>query len=73
MAISFVRTFSQQQKAAKWAALMHKQGYTIAMSDACDDVQLLKDDGTDWTDLPQTTKGYFVVLAFNKDGSKADA
>lgn len=73
MAISFVRTFSKQDKAAKWAALMNKQGYSIAMSDVCDDVQLLKEDNTGWIDIPEIKDGYFIVLAFNRNGSKDDA
>lgn len=73
MAVSFMRTFSQSKPAAAWAAVMHAKGYSIAMSNACDDVQLLKEDGSDWIDVPNTNNGYVVVLAFNKDGSKQDA
>lgn len=73
MAVSFVKTFSQQGPAAEWAALMHAKGYSIAISDVCDDVQLLKEDGSDWANPPKITNGYFVVLAFNKDGKARDA
>lgn len=73
MAVSFVRTFAQSESAAAWAAVMHAKGYSIAISNACDDVQLLKEDGSNWANPPRIPNGYVVVLAFNKEGSKQDA
>jgi len=73
MAVSFVRTFSQSGPAATWAAFMHAKGYSIAISNACDDVQLLKEDGSDWANPPRINNGYVVVLAFNKEGSTQDS
>lgn len=73
MAVSFVRTFSQSGPAAAWAAIMHAKGYYIAMSNACDDVQLLKEDGSDWANPKRINNGYVVVLAFNKEGSTQDS
>lgn len=66
MANTFVKTFGDQDAAATWAAVMHEQGYAVALSNACDDVGLIKADGTPWANPPVRPNGYFVVMAFNR-------
>lgn len=66
MATTTVKTFSDQNDAANWAAQMHVQGYSVAMSNAASTVKLQKQDGTAWASVPTSSSGIYVVMAFNK-------
>jgi len=72
MAVTFVRTFTDQPSSVAWAGEMHAKGYSVAVSDASDDVQLLDSDNADWAQVPAQPGGYFVVMAFNKSGQASD-